>query len=66
MDNQKVELKNHKKLGKGLFAKEDIAKDEIIASFDGNVKEAELASDLPNNPPQYFRDHAVQFEKHSR
>lgn len=49
------------KFGRGLFAVEDIAVGETIAEFDGEIYTAALASLLPNDPPLYVQDHAVQF-----
>lgn len=63
MDNPKVIVKETGKYGKGLFAKENIKKGEIIASFDGDIYEAEKASDLPSESPN-VRDYAIQFEEH--
>lgn len=60
MDNPKVIIKDTDKYGKGLFAKEDIKNGELIASFDGEVYEAEKCSDLEPK----IRDYAIQFEKH--
>ncbi|RPI82219.1 MAG: SET domain-containing protein-lysine N-methyltransferase [Nitrosopumilales archaeon] len=60
-DNPKVELMNHTDFGKGVFAKEKIFLGEIIAVYDGEIYSAEKASDLPNDPPNNFRDHLVQF-----
>ena len=62
-DNLKVELKKHKKYGKGLFAKEKIFQWEIIAVFDGKIYTAEKASLLPGDSPQNARDHAIQFAR---
>lgn len=60
MDNSKVIVKETGKYGKGLFAKEDIKRGEIIASFDGEIYEAEKCSDLEPK----IRDYAIQFEEH--
>jgi uncharacterized protein len=59
MNNPKVEIKMSK-FGKGLFAADDIKKDEFIADFNGQIYEAEKVSDLPKN----IADYAIQFEKH--
>ena len=45
MDNPKVRL-GDTKLGKGLIAKESIAKDEVIAVFDGDTYHAKTVLDL--------------------
>ena len=63
MDNAKVIIKETRKYGKGLFAREDIKKGQVIARFDGEVFEAEKCSLLPNEPPLLIRDHAIQFEE---
>ncbi len=61
MDNSKVIVAKTKLIGKGLFAKEDIKKGEIIADWEGGkVYEAERCSDLPKN----VADHAIQFAEH--
>jgi hypothetical protein len=49
------------RFGRGLFALNDLAKNEIIAEFDGDIYTARLASLLPNDPPLFIQDHAVQF-----
>jgi SET domain-containing protein len=49
------------KFGRGLFAVADILKDETVAEFDGEIYTAETASKLPNDPPLFVQDHAVQF-----
>jgi SET domain-containing protein len=63
MDNKKVEIRETEKYGRAVFAKEDIQKEEIIASFDGPVYEAERAMLLPNDPPLCAGRHSVQFEE---
>jgi len=45
-------------------AVKDIKKGEVIAAFDGEIYEVKKASDLPNDPPLFIQDHAIQFEKH--
>jgi len=62
-DNPKVELKNHDKFGKGVFAKEKIVKGEIVAVCDGKIYTAKKASLLPNDAPQKIREHVIQFAK---
>ncbi len=62
-DNPKLIREENSIYGKAVFAKEDIAKDEIIALWDGPVYEAENNSDLPNDLPLMIADHAIQFEK---
>jgi SET domain-containing protein len=57
MDNPKVEVKNTPAKGRGVFAKEPIKKDEIIAAFDGEIYEY--------NYPDWnddLADHCIQFE----
>lgn len=58
-DNPNVEIRDSK-FGKGLFAKERINKDEVIAVFDGEIIENQNASDLDKD----FADHAVQIGPH--
>jgi hypothetical protein len=59
MDNSKV-LVGQNIFGKCLIANSDIAKDELIVEFDGDVLEVEKASLLP----QANVNHAIQFEEH--
>lgn len=59
MDNPKITIGNNR-FGKCLIANQDIAKDEFLAEFDGEVYEAEKCSDLPRD----IADHAIQFEEH--
>lgn len=56
MDNPKV-VEKKAKVGKGLFAKAEIKKGELIASFDGKI----LGWNAPWN--RYQLSHAIQFEK---
>jgi SET domain-containing protein len=49
------------KFGRGLKAIADIKKGETIANFDGKIYSAKKASELPNDPPLFVQDHAVQF-----
>lgn len=59
MDNAKVVVQDSS-FGKGLFTVADIAKDEVIAVFDGAVYEADKATDLAPD----IADHAVQIGPH--
>lgn len=62
MDNPKVTVKKTKKYGKTLFAAQDIKKDEIIADWTGGrVYQATKATELPNEPPYFVQNHAIQF-----
>lgn len=46
----------------GLFVIEPIKKGEVVAMFDGNYYEwGETTLNLPNDPPIYLRDHAIQY-----
>ena len=48
-------------IGGGLFAARPIRKDEIIASFDGEIHRWSLSTrEIPNTPPDFARDHCVQ------
>ena len=64
LDNPKIVIKWTNKYGRALFAQDDIKKGEVIAAFDGEIYEVKKASDLPNDPPLFIQDHAIQFEKH--
>lgn len=57
MDNLKVEVRGTEKCGRGVFARENIKKGEIIAEFDGDIYDftsPEWNDDIEN--------HAIQFE----
>lgn len=58
MDNPKVEIKETPNRGRGVFAKEPIKKDEIIAEFDGEIYDY----DYPNWTDE-LEDHCIQFEE---
>ncbi|MBP6942963.1 MAG: SET domain-containing protein-lysine N-methyltransferase [Candidatus Buchananbacteria bacterium] len=60
MTNPNITISTNK-FGKCLIANKDIAKDEIIAEFDGEVYEAEKCTDLPKD----IADHAIQFAEHT-
>jgi uncharacterized protein len=58
MDNPKVILKEGEKFGKAVFAVEKIIKNEVVASFDGEI--------YPGGDPRWtdeLRDHTIQFEE---
>ncbi|MDP1629110.1 MAG: SET domain-containing protein-lysine N-methyltransferase [bacterium] len=59
MDNPKVIVKETGKYGKGLFAREKIFKDEIIAEFDGKIY------DSSTNWTKELEDHVIQFSKNN-
>jgi hypothetical protein len=61
-NNPKV-IVGKSKFGRGLFAIENLEKDETVAEFDGDIYTALRCSLLPNDPPQYIRDHVVQFSE---
>ncbi len=62
MDNPKVAYRRGGRYGGGLYALERINRGEIIASFDGDFYEwIGSTLDLPNDPPQFTRDHALQY-----
>jgi uncharacterized protein len=57
--NPKLEVRNTEKCGKGVFAKKDIKKDELLAVFGGYIltlKEEEVL-------PKKFCDHGVQISE---
>lgn len=59
-DSDKIEVRGGTKFGNGLFAKENISKDEFVVGFYGMIYPAETALDLP----EICRNHAIQFEEH--
>lgn len=59
VDSKKVEIKSTH-LGKGLFAKEDIKKDEFIAGFYDEIYEVKSVIELPDEA----RNYAIQFAEH--
>jgi uncharacterized protein len=62
MDNPKVVVRKTKQYGRGVFAKKRIKKGEVIAEVDGKIYElGPDENELPNKPPLYVMDHAVQF-----
>lgn len=63
MDNPKVIVKNTRKYGQALFARENINKGEVIAAFNGDIIKARNIFNIPNDPPFELRDHAIQFEE---
>jgi len=63
MDNKNVEIKStpsllHGKIEKGLFAKTDIMKDEVIAFFDGEIYDIDF-----EDWTDELVEHCIQFEK---
>lgn len=61
MHSKKVILKDTKKYGKAVFAGRDIQKGEVVAAFTGKIYELKDDDmELPNDPPWYVRDHAIQ------
>ncbi len=61
MHNHKVKVIDGHRFGKGVLAIEDIAKGEVIAEFDGNFYIAEKATLLPNEAPDFVRNHGIQY-----
>ena len=59
MDNPKAALADHPRFGRGVFAIEDIAEGETIASFDGEAFFCEVGSDLPD----HANDYAMQISR---
>ncbi len=60
MDHPGIEVRDTNQYGLALFAVSPIAKDEVIVVFEGMIYEAQRASVLPNGPPDYVKDHAIQ------
>ncbi len=61
-DNPKVVVRDTHKYGLAVFAEEDILAGEIVVFFDGEIYEADRASDIPNDPPLYIQNHVLQFD----
>ncbi|MGK0190225.1 MAG: SET domain-containing protein [Verrucomicrobiales bacterium] len=62
MDNPKVKLSRKKNFGQSLFAFEPVYQGELIAAFDGECYSWRLSDrELPNEYPDFIRDHAIQF-----
>jgi SET domain-containing protein len=60
MDHPAIEVRDTNHYGLALFTVSPIVKDEVIVVFEGLVYEAESASALPNEPPDYVKNHAIQ------
>lgn len=60
LDNPKIETKRCPQLGRAVFAREKIRTGEVITMFVGPIHRAKKISDLPNDPPDYMRDHVIQ------
>lgn len=60
MDHPNIEVCDTNHYGLALFAVASIGKDEVIVEFDGETYEAQRASLLPNDPPDYLQDHVIQ------
>ncbi|MGE3279036.1 MAG: SET domain-containing protein [Candidatus Altimarinota bacterium] len=60
LDNPKVQIQRLPHLGRAVFAREKIAAGEIIAAFAGSIHQAKKISELPNDPPDFMRDHVIQ------
>ena len=57
--SSKIEVKDTKKYGKGVFAIKKIKKEEIIAIFGGYIKTIKEWEKLPKN----FRDNGIQIKE---
>lgn len=60
LENPKVSVQKIPEMGRAVFAREPIHAGEIIAAFVGTVHRAKKISELPNDPPDYMRDHVIQ------
>lgn len=58
MDNSKIYVKNTRKYGKGVFAKQAIRKGEVIAIFDGPIYD-----DIFDGWTEDLLNHTIQFGK---
>jgi len=58
MDSKKIKIKKTKDRGRGLFAKELIKKDELIAEFDGEIYGWD-----DDRWTDELADHCIQFEE---
>jgi uncharacterized protein len=61
MESPKIMVVNNHKFGRAVIAIENIAKDKLIAEFDGKYYTAKRATLLPNVAPDFARNHAIQF-----
>lgn len=57
--NPKLEVRGTKKYGKGVFAKEDIRKDELLAVFGGYVMTIQEEEKLPS----FMNDYGLQISR---
>lgn len=66
-DNKKVVVAHINKYGKVLIALDSIYGGETVAVFDGEIKTVprSAASLLPNDPPIFFRAHAIMIDKNT-
>lgn len=62
MPLQRIEYRKDHQLGGGLFALTPFRAGEVVAQFDGEFYDwgTDLLS-IPNDPPLYARDHAIQY-----
>ena len=57
-----VEYRSTLNFGAGLFSISKISVGQVVASFDGDFWEwADSVSNLPNESPDYTRDHTIQY-----
>ena len=60
MDSPKVTVARDSHRSKSVVANQRIGPGEQIASFDGEIY-SWTERDVPNEPPLFIRDHAIQF-----
>jgi len=63
--NPNVVVRNTSKYGKALFASADIKKGSLVFDYSGCREiHAGKVSDIPNEPPEFIRDHTLQIGEH--
>ncbi|MDF2379452.1 MAG: SET domain-containing protein-lysine N-methyltransferase [Candidatus Gracilibacteria bacterium] len=59
-DNQNISVKTFPKIGRSVYANKQIKKGETIAQFNGKKIVGFPITELPNEAPDYLRDHVIQ------
>ncbi len=61
MDNPNLVVRRVLGMERGVFATKSLKKGTLVAMFNGPSFRAKKCSLLPNVPPLYIRDHAIQY-----